>query len=820
MLKKITFILLFCLFSKLTAQIKGTVSNSKNEPIPFVSVYFQNSYTGTTTNENGYFELPKTTNDTQTLVFQFLGYRTLKKNLNLDTRNIALKILLVEESILLNEVSISSKVNPAHRIIKNAIANRETYLQKINSFTSDFYSKGVFGIKNAPKKIFGQKIGDLGGTLDSTRSGVVYLSETVSKIAYKRPNVFKETIIASKVSGNDNGFSYNQASQVDFNFYKNTIELESKVISPIATYAFNYYTYKLVGTFYENDFLINKIEVSPKHKTDNAFTGTIYIVEDQWAIYGLDLMIKGSQMNTPMLNNISLKQTCSYNSEFEYWPIIQQVIGFKFGMFGFNVGGDMTSVYSNYKFNPEFEKNTFTNEILSFKKEANKKDSLYWKVHRPIKLTNAEVSDYHRKDSIQKLKKTKKYLDSVDKKDNKFNFSNLLFGYSHNDSYNNQSFNISAPLLSLQFNTVQGWNFNSTISFSKRNKEEGSRLYSSATINYGITENKLRAQGRFYYLFNEISKPFIQLTGGQKLSQFNKNEPISPLINTAATLFFEENYAKYYDNTFVNLLFSDEISNGLRFKSSIGYEKRKALVNTEDYVLLNDKNKIYTSNHPLDKNLPGSHLFNTHHVYTFNTQLTYVIGQKYISYPNRKLNVGSQEKPTLQLSYEQKFAGSNNDYNYGAIRAKITQHFDTDNKGRFYYSLKGGSFLEAESIAFMDYQHFNGNQTHYSSKSINTTSFNLMPYYDFSTNSNYAELHAEHHFKGYLFKKLPLLKNTGFQFILGGHTLFSKNNKPYSELTFGVDNIGFGKIRFLKVSYVKAFHDGITENGFVFGFNF
>jgi len=820
MLKKITFILLLCLFSKLTAQIKGTVSNSKNEPIPFVSVYFQNSYTGTTTNENGYFELPKTTKKTQTLVFQFLGYKTLKKNLTIDTRDIPLKIILAEESILLNQVSISSKVNPAHRIIRNAIANREAYLQKINSFTSDFYSKGVFGIKNAPKKIFGQKIGDLGGTLDSTRSGVVYLSETVSKIAYQRPNVFKETIIASKVSGNDNGFSYNQASQVDFNFYKNTVELESKVISPIATYAFNYYTYKLVGTFYENDFLINKIEVSPKHKTDNAFTGIIYIVEDQWAIYGLDLIIKGSQMNTPMLNNISLKQTCSYNPEFKYWPVIQQVIGFKFGMFGFNVGGDMTSVYSNYKFNPDFEKNTFTNEILSFKKGSNKKDSLYWKTHRPIKLTNAEVSDYHRKDSIQKLKKTKKYLDSVDKKDNKFKFSNLLFGYSYNNSYNNQGFNISAPLLSLQFNTVQGWNFNSTVSFFKRNKEEGSRLFSSATINYGITEKKLRAQGRFYYLFNGINKPFIQLTGGQKLLQFNKNEPISPLINTVATLFFEENYAKYYDNTFVNLLFSDEISNGLRFQSSIGYEKRKALVNTEDYVLSNDKNKTYTSNHPLDKNLPGSHLFNTHHVYTFNTQLTYVVGQKYISYPNRKVNVGSQEKPTLQLSYEQKFAGSNNDYNYGVIRAKITQHFDTDNKGRFYYSLKGGSFLEAENIAFMDYQHFNGNQTHYSSKSVNTTTFNLMPYYDFSTNSNYAELHAEHHFKGYLFKKLPLLKNTGFRFILGGHTLFSKNNKPYSELTFGVDNIGFGKIRFLKVSYVKAFHDGITENGFVFGFNF
>ena len=105
-----------------------------------------------------------------------------------------------------------------------------------------------------------------------------------------------------------------------------------------------------------------------------------------------------------------------------------------------------------------------------------------------------------------------------------------------------------------------------------------------------------------------------------------------------------------------------------------------------------------------------------------------------------------------------KFAGSTNDYNFGIVRAKISQQFDIDNKGQFYYAVKGGTFIDAAHIAFMDYQHFNGNQTHYTSKSVNTDTFNLMPYYDFSTNVSFAELHAEHHFKGYLFKKLPLLK--------------------------------------------------------------
>ncbi|PCI02366.1 MAG: hypothetical protein COB81_05425 [Flavobacteriaceae bacterium] len=489
-------------------------------------------------------------------------------------------------------------------------------------------------------------------------------------------------------------------------------------------------------------------------------------------------------------------------------------------MFGFKVGGNMTAVYSNYEFNPDFDKNTFSNEIMSFEKGSNKKDSIYWKTNRPIKLTYSEKHDYKRKDSIQLLKKSKTYLDSIDTQRNKFSYGNLLFGYTRSNTYNEEFVTISAPLLSVQFNTVQGWNLTNTISFSKRDKEAGSRFYSSATLGYGFSEKTFRGSGRISYLFNSVNKPYIEISGGKKLNQFNSNNPISPLINTVATLFFEDNYAKYYDNTFVKLQLSDEIYDGLRFQSSIGYEKRAAVLNTSDYVIIDKKYKTYTSNDPLRPELHGIPSFDTHHVYTFTTALRYVFAQKYISYPNKKVNLGYDKQPTLILSYEQKFAGSNNNYNFGAVHAKLSQNFDVDNKGHFYYALKGGTFIDAENISFVDYQHFNGNQTHYTSKSVNTDTFNLMPYYNFSTNNSYVELHAEHHFKGYLFKKLPLLKNTGFQFILGAHTLFTKYKKPYSELAFGIDNIGFGKLRFLKVSYVKAFHDGITENGFVFGFNF
>ena len=238
---KTTTLLLFTFFSlQLSAQVKGTIKNAKNETLPFVSVYLENTHTGTSSNELGLYELSISKAGTYTIVFQYLGYVTFKKEIEINTFPYELNVTLDEESIQLNEVIISSKENPAHRIIKNTIENRKRYLNKIMAYTSEFYSKGIFRIKNAPDKIFGQKIGDLGGGLDSTRSGVVYLSETVSKISFKQPNLFKEKILASKVSGNNSGFSFNQASEVNFNFYKNTIDLESKVISPIASYAFNY----------------------------------------------------------------------------------------------------------------------------------------------------------------------------------------------------------------------------------------------------------------------------------------------------------------------------------------------------------------------------------------------------------------------------------------------------------------------------------------------------------------------------------------------------------------------------------------------------
>src|SRR5690606_26631753 len=124
-------------------------------------------------------------------------------------------------------------------------------------------------------------------------------------------------------------------------------------------------------------------------------------------------------------------------------------------------------VYSNYNFQPEFTKKSFTNEVISFAPQANKKDSLFWKGSRPVPLTNEELSDYTRRDSIQILRQTKPYLDSLDAITNKPSILSPLMGYIYTNSYKKWSLEYKDPLPRINFNTVQGWNGKASLDFNK-----------------------------------------------------------------------------------------------------------------------------------------------------------------------------------------------------------------------------------------------------------------------------------------------------------------------------------------------------------------
>lgn len=801
------------------AQIKGTVIDEKGNPLPFVNIFEENTYNGTTTNDKGKFILT-VKNENPTIIFQYLGYKTIKKSITKNQFSEILTITLVEENIELKEVVINPKDNPANEIIRNAIKKKKENSEKTARYTADFYSRGIIKLKDLPKTIMGQKLDMFDEVLDSTRSGIIYLSETVSKITFQKPDKMKEVIVASKVSGNDNGFSFNNAASVNFDCYENYLPFQINVVSPIADNAFNYYKYKFEGSFFtENRQQINKIKVIPRRDTEPVMEGYIYIVDDSFAIYATDLSIKGNQMQSPAIDNLKLKQSFSYNALNKIWVKNTQTIEFVAGLFTIKVNGGFTYVYSNFEFSNQFDKKTFTHEILSFQDNANKKEDVFWNTIRPVPLTEEETTDYLKKDVLQTKKKSKTYLDSIDAKHNKFKPMDILGGYSYKNSFKKWSLNYDGPMTSLSFNTVQGYRLNAGLSYTKRDEEKRTYTRINSRFDYGFSEEKLRATANYTHKFNNTNNSLLSINCGSSANQFNGNNPISNIVNTVSTLFFKNNFMKLYEKNFVSAFYGREVVNGFYMNLNAEYSERKPLYNTTDYSIIKSDD-LYTSNNPLAPADETSAAITKHNLVKTNVLMRFNFGQKYLTRPDGKFNIPNDDYPTLTIAYEKAFAATDKNYEYDFIAGRVDYDVTLGNKGNLQMVFKAGKFFNASTISFVDYRHFNGNQTHIGQSDSYTNVFNLLPYYAASTNESYSETHIEHNDKGFFMNKIPLLKLLQSQLVLGFHNLAVPDRKPYQEFSVGLDNLGFGKFRLFRLDYVRSYQNGYQGDGVIFGLKF
>lgn len=821
--KILSFLICLLLTVNCFAQIKGTVTDEEGKPVSSAIIYINNTYKNTTSNEKGNYVLDLKKEGKFTLVFKHLGYKTQKKIIPITDFPFILDITLEKEELTLSEIVINPKENPANKIIRNAIAYKKDNSEKTARFSADFYSKGIMKVKDLPKRILGKKIDVPDGMVDSTGSGIIYLSETISKIKFEKPNRLKETIIASKVSGKSNGFSYNTAEETPFDFYDNNVNLGINLISPLSNNAFNYYKFKVESTFFdENSQMINKIKVTPKRDSEPVFDGYIYIVEDSWAIYAVDLNTKGYRMQEEIVNGLNLKQNFSYNSANQTWAKNQQSMDFDFSIFGIKVLGKFDYVYSNYEFVDNFAKKTFTKEIASFEKDSNKKDNDFWNASRPIPLTSEETQDYTKKDSIRAIKTSKTYLDSIDKKQNKFKFTKIFTGYTYKNSYKKHRFTYDGllNLSSLNFNTVQGWNLDSGFSYNHSNPEKGTSTSVKMIANYGFSDHRMRFNGNFSHTFNKQNYASIHFSGGTAAVQFNPNDPISKPINTISSLFFEDNYMKLYNKEFANAGYGQYVANGsISLLGNIGYEQRKPLFNSTNQVWIKHDDN-YFSNNPQLPNDFVTPAFNPHHLTKASVFAKINFGNKYISRPDRKIYFSEDKYPVIRVNYYNAFAASEKNLNHQFFSANVSYSTILGNKGEFATDFGSGKFINGKGITFADYKHFNGNQTHIGTTEKYLNVFNNLPYYTHSTNDSYFEFHSEYDDKGYIMNKIPLLDLLRSSLVLGYHNLSVPNTKPYSELTFGLNNLGFGKFKMFRIDYVRSYQNGFKGDAVVFGLKF
>src|ERR1700739_997474 len=205
----ISIIVLLGAWRSYGANLTGKITDESGQPLPFVVVYIDGTTNGTTANVDGEYSI-ELKPGTYTIDYQLIGYTLHRETVEMASANITPNVQLKAEGIKINEVTVNGNAeDPAYGIMRHAIEKRKFYQDQVEAYSCDVYIKGLQRITKHPKKIFGREIHF--NELDST-SGIIYLSESVSKFNFKQPDKIREEMISSKVSGNSQAFSYNQAS--------------------------------------------------------------------------------------------------------------------------------------------------------------------------------------------------------------------------------------------------------------------------------------------------------------------------------------------------------------------------------------------------------------------------------------------------------------------------------------------------------------------------------------------------------------------------------------------------------------------------------
>ena len=810
---------IFIFLQSQAGRITGIVSDNKGNTLAYASIFIKGTTKGTTANNEGKYFLNLDAGE-YIIVAQFVGYQRQEKKITVGNETITLNFQLSLLDVSLKEVVVKTGgEDPAYEIIRNAIKKKKDYRQPLDSFTCEAYIKTLIKTRKFPKKILGQKIEendrkDMG--LDSAGKGIIFLSESLTKIAFKKPDKTKLEVLSGRESGSS-GYGFNFPTFI--NFYNDNVNVFTSqlnprgFISPIADAAMNYYRFKFLGSFFEDGKEINQIKVIARRKYEPLFNGTIYITEGDWRIHSLELnLTKESQLE--LLDTISIKQMHVPINK-DVWRTKDQVVNFTFNMFGIDAVGNFINVYNKYDTEPAFTKNYFNNVVMKYDTAVNKKTKSYWDSIRPVQLEPEEIKDYKIKDSAFQYKKdsvwSKRNVDSMRKGQGKITLTKIFWSGFTRSNFNPKNlitYTWEPVVQNLHYNTVEGVAANLEATIRKSFTKAGKQLSITPHIRYGFSNGHLNAWAtmRFskqMFTWNDeggnMERYYWTFAGGKRINQFNKENPITPLMNSIYTLLMKQNYMKLYENYFGEINYAQRFDNGLRFNASVLYEDRLPLNNTTNFSIFKYPNRSFTPNYPFEK---INNQFTRHQALITGVEVQFKPGQRYIQFPRSKMAIGSKY-PTLAVQYQKGIKALGSDVNFDKWRITAWDDVNLKLRGKMRYRFHVGGFINNKKVFIQDYQHFNGNQLFFAGEYLN--SFQIAPYYaNSSTASFYTVAHVEHHFNGFITNKIPLFRRLNWYLVGGSNAFYVNRTNNYVEVFGGIENI----FKLLRVDVVASYLNG------------
>ena len=796
-----------------STKIKGKIVNESNEPMPFVNIKFRNSNVGTVTDFDGKYSL-ETKWATDVLEASFLGYTTASKSV-LKNKSQTINFQLQSSSVKLAAVNIvekkkvkyKNKGNPAvdlaRKVIKNKDANQK---HSLDFYEFDKYEKVEFDLNNFSEKIADKKIMKnfqfvFENYVDTSEVNgkpfiPFFIRENSSKVFYRKsPETKKEYLYGTKMSGNlnrmDNDgighFMQKLYSEVDI--YQNQIELfGNQFPSPINDIGPNIYKYFIIDTIDVEGISCINIGFSPRSKSDFAFSGNLFVVNDStFAVRKVEMGIN-KNINLNFVNDLKIEQSFTKVSDKLWMQKTNNLfIDYSFSEKQTGIVGKKSTSYKGFVVNKERADSIYKarGDVIKSKEYASAE---FWQENRHEQLNENEEGIYTMIDSIQRTR-TFKILNEAS--------SILTSGWINGGWYE-----LGTVATFLSWNKIEGLKLRmggrTTTQFNPKYQISGHlamglgdlRIKYLSGFNYSFNDNFLNyPQNRIY---TSISR--LTMFPGQ-FSESLDNDNFLHSFNSSASDKMILHHKFHFD-------YLKEYQSGFSFNILLNNHRFKPL----GALTFVDENGI------IDKHI------NTDEI---GMKVRYAPKQQFYQTKNQR-RIIKNKYPIVSISHTIGFTGLfNGEYDFSKSSVELSK--------RSYVPLLGFSDIEIEAGKFWGQAPFPILQIPIANQSLGYQfkSFNLMNYMEF-INDEYLSLQWNHFFKGAIFNKLPLIKKLKGREVIGLKALagrlsdennpnvhpellqFPTNSEgektthlmsstPYIEASLGVTNI----FKFLRVDLIK-----------------
>lgn len=787
--------------------LSGQILDEHNTPIPYAKVFVKNNAAlRTVCDANGKYEM-QLIPDEYYVIATSEGYQNREVYVvMLDANQIRDINLIPLEFKDFEDVEVSAKkTNPGRDIMLKVVEKRDKISLWNYPHSCEVYIKASEKIalsekaeeksEKQKKKKEVEKVEDPNAfedpfaekrLADEKLAGNMNLVEVQLTRNFEPYNKVKEIRNAYEVRGNINNLYYVTTVKSNFNFFQNLLHLDdlhqTPVSSPISTPGILSYKYRLIEKKEENGKIINKIKIIPRNVATTTLSGFIWVEDSTWLVKKLELtMEKG---NLLIYDYFSITQEFSHPGD-SICVLDKQILNYGVTYKSQSSTLNTTATFNDYKFDVQFDKKYFNNELSITEQEAYDKDTAFWTKNRKNELTAEELKFVLVKDSIRDYQNRVEYQDSVDKVFNKITVLKVLwFGVDHRNRAKKTQWTYSSLAAMIRPIYIAGPRVSPNVFYFKKWKDERT-LDVYTELSYGFLNSDIKGETIWDFLY----APFHF---GRMRVAFDHDFDAIQWNNSFSQVYRRNNFI---ETTSLQVSNDYELFNGFYLFTDFSFTERRSI---EDYRFVGGFDSILPNNDPT--------AFKSYQAAIGIINLSYTPGQKYMREPNRKVLLGSRW-PTFYWYYERgipNLFGSEVDHEYTRIGAQQT--FKLGLLGTTSYNVWTGKFLSSRNLYNADYKYFRPSDPIWFSDPLN--SFQGLDTSLPSTKMTYVG-HIVHHDNGAIINKIPFMKKTRIGLVVGAGALYVQElNWQHYEFLFGLERIFKLSRRRLRIGLYGAISDG------------